>query len=329
MTQPFVLVTGGAGFIGSHLVDALLACGERVRVLDDLSTGRRLNLSSRAELVVGSVADAAEVRAAMEGATGVFHLAAVASVARCNTLWSESHAINQAGSVHVFEAARALGRLPVVFASSAAIYGRHPADVARESDRPAPCSPYGCDKYGTELHAAVARDLFGVPTVGLRFFNVYGPRQDGASPYSGVISVFADRLRAGEPLVLHDGGGQTRDFVFVTDVARALLAAMRRLPELPPVINVCTGRATPVRDVAFHLMRLTGDMSAVVDGAARAGDIAHSCGDPALLDTALAIRCEIAIAAGLELLCRSRTTSPHPRPPRSGSAAFPARHETV
>lgn len=293
------LVTGGAGFIGSHLADALLARGDRVRVLDDLSTGRPRNLAPAVELVRGSVTDATTVRVAMQGVAGVFHLAAVASVARCTEQWTEAHAINQSGTVRVLEAARACGALRVVYASSAAVYGAGSDAVAREGDRPAPCSPYGCDKLGSELHAGVARTLFGVPTVGLRFFNVYGPRQDGASPYSGVISIFANRLRHGETLVLNGGGGQTRDFVYVGDVVHALLAAMTRLPALPPVINVCTGRAVSVRSVATCLAALFGRPAQFETGAARPGDILHSVGDPALLRAALGIECRVMIGDGL------------------------------
>ena len=297
------LVTGGAGFIGSHLVDGLLARGDQVRVLDDLSSGKRRNLSSEAELVVGSVADRTQVRAAIDGVDGVFHLAAVASVARSATAWGETHTVNQSGSVHVLEAARDAGGLPVVYASSAAVYGQRPAAVARESDPVAPCSPYGCDKFGSELHAGVARELFGVPAVGLRFFNVYGPRQDGTSPYSGVISVFAQKLQLGEPLVLHGGGRQTRDFTFVADVVHVLLAAMQHLPDLPPAINVCTGRATSVRDVAFQLAHSLGVAPDIIDTAARVGDILHSRGDSALLERVLRLRCGTTIESGLERLC--------------------------
>ena len=305
LQDPTWLVTGGAGFVGSHLVDALIARGNRVRVLDDLSTGKARNLSPAAELVRGSVADPAAVRAAMRDVAGVFHLAAVASVTRCTEHWAEAHAINQSGTVHVLEAARDRGALPVVYASSAAVYGTRPEAIARETDAPAPCSPYGCDKLGSELHAGVARTLFGVPAVGLRFFNVYGPRQDGASPYAGVISTFANRLRRGERLVLHGGGAQTRDFVYVADVVRALLAAMAQASDLPPVINVCTGRAVSVRTVATCLASLSGRALQFETGPDRAGDIRHSCGDPALLRAALGIECRVAVGDGLEALLRT------------------------
>ena len=306
------LVTGGAGFIGSHLVDALLARGDRVRVLDDLSTGR--HLSPAAEFVRGSVTDPVAVAAAIAGVAGVFHLAAIASVARCADDWAATHAINQGGTVQVLEAARNAGGVPVVYASSAAVYGPSPAPVARESDRAAPCSPYGCDKLGSESHASVATNLFGVPSVGLRFFNVYGPRQNGSSPYSGVISIFAERLRRGEPLLLNGGGAQTRDFVFVSDVVAVLGAAMERVRHLPPVLNVCTGESVTVHRVASLLAQLSNRAPRFETVPVKPGDILHSRGDPALLRENLGVAPKISINEGLRLLLGSgRAVGPEAR----------------
>ena len=223
------LVTGGAGFIGSHLADALLAAGAAVRVLDDFSTGRRENLDPRCEVCVGDVADPEAVRTAFAGVDGCFHLAAIASVARGNEDWRGTHRTNQTGTVTVLEAARDAGRMPVVYASSAAVYGDLAGAVARETSPCVPLTAYGADKLGSELHARVAHRVHGVPTLGLRFFNVYGPRQDPASPYSGVVSIFAARLARGETLSVHGDGRQTRDFVFVADVVAHLRAAMARL----------------------------------------------------------------------------------------------------
>jgi len=293
------LVTGGAGFIGSHLADALLTRGDRVRVLDDLSTGYRRNLSPAAELVQGSVTDAALVRRALDGVDGVFHLAAVASVVRCTDDWIGAHGINQAGTVTVLDGAKRAGGLPVVYASSAAVYGELARDVVSETDPTAPCSAYGCDKLGSELHANVARRSFGVPTLGLRFFNVYGPRQDGSSPYSGVISVFRSRLMAGETLVLNGDGQQTRDFVFVSDVVAALLAGMRHLPGLPRVLNVCSGRATSIHELALMLGEAIGIVPQLRFGPERIGDIRRSRGDPSLMTAALGVRCGTSIRDGL------------------------------
>ena len=295
------LVTGGAGFIGSHLADALLAGGARVRILDDFSTGRTGHIDPRCEVVVGDVADAAVLRGAMAGMAGCFHLAAVASVVRSNADWRGTHRINQGGSIAVFTAARDAGPLPVVYASSAAVYGDLGGAVARED---APCMPltaYGADKLGSELHARVAWRVHGVPTLGLRFFNVYGARQDPASPYSGVVSIFAARLARGEGLTLHGDGSQTRDFIHVSDVVAHLVAAMRRLraAQGPMVVNVCTGQATSVRELAAVLGVLFGATPAIAHAPARAGDIARSVGDPARAIAELGTRATLPLEQGL------------------------------
>ena len=293
------LVTGGAGFIGSHLVDALLAAGDAVCVLDDLSTGQRHQLARAAEFLHGTVTDAGVVRQALRGCDGVFHLAAVASVARCVEDWAGTHAVNQTGTVTVLQAARQLGGLPVVYASSAAVYGDLARERLAETDPTAPLSAYGCDKLGSELHARIARTSFATPTLGLRLFNVYGPRQDGASPYSGVISSFRHRLQRSQPLVLHGGGRQTRDFVHVADVVAAMRAGMARLPETPPVLNVCTGRSIAIHALATMLGAIAGARPRLLPGPDKVGDIQHSRGDPALLAASLGLRCEVELHAGL------------------------------
>jgi UDP-glucose 4-epimerase len=295
------LITGGAGFIGSHLADALLAAGAAVRVLDDLSTGKRENLDRRCELRVADVADPEAVRAAFADVDGCFHLAAIASVARGNEDWRGTHRTNQTGTITVLEAARDAGRRPVVYASSAAVYGDLAGAVAREASPCVPLTAYGADKLGSELHARVARHVHGVPTLGLRFFNVYGPRQDPASPYSGVVSIFAARLARGEALSVHGDGEQTRDFVFVADVVVHLRAAMTRLAVegSAEVFNVCTGRATSVLDLAQVLGALLGRPPRIAHAPARAGDIRHSLGDPAAARAALGVAAETGIAAGL------------------------------
>ncbi|RYJ00234.1 MAG: NAD-dependent epimerase/dehydratase family protein, partial [Acetobacteraceae bacterium] len=277
------LVTGGAGFIGSHLTDALLQAGHRVRVLDDLSTGRRANLDPRCEFILGDVADAMAVRRAAQGTAGVFHLAAIASVARSNEEWCGTHRVNAAGTVAVLDAARAVGRVPVVYASSAAIYGDQGAGAINETARPAPMTAYGADKLASELHAAIGFGIHAVPSIGFRFFNVYGPRQDPASPYSGVISIFAARIAAGLPVALHGDGRQTRDFVYVLDVVRHLVAAMALLRAAPQaaVLNLCTGHGTAIRALAQVIGETTGGAPALQPGPARPGDIRASVGDPA------------------------------------------------
>lgn len=207
----FYLVTGGCGFIGSHLASALVAAGHWVRILDDLSTGKRENAPAAAELIVGDVADPSDVAAAMHGVDGCFHLAAIASVQRCVADWAGSHRVNLEGAIHVFDAARRArpGKtLPVVYASSAAVYGDNPNTPLDEAAELKPLSAYGADKVGCELHARVAAHVYGVPTIGLRFFNVYGPGQDPSSPYSGVILIFAKRIVAGEELTVFVDGEQ-------------------------------------------------------------------------------------------------------------------------
>ena len=295
------LITGGAGFIGSHLADALLAAGAQVRVLDDLSTGRAGNLDPRCERVVGDAADPALLAGVMAGVAGCFHLAAIASVARGNADWRGTHRINQGATIAVLEAARDAGRRPVVYASSAAVYGDPAGAVARETAAVAPLTAYGADKLGSELHARVAWGVHGVPTLGLRFFNVYGPRQDAASPYSGVVSIFAARLARGAALSLHGDGSQTRDFVFVADVVAHLIAAMARLRAVPgaTVLNVCTGRATSVRDLAATLAAVLGVPARLEHGPARPGDIARSLGDPAAAIAALGVAATTPLHQGL------------------------------
>ena len=309
------VVTGGAGFIGSHLADALLAQGHAVRVVDDLSTGHRGNLDPRAELLVGDVADAGLVRRALEGADGVFPLAAIASVDRSNQDWTGTHRTNLGGTVAVLDGARAAGAIPVVYASSAAIYGDQGEAMIDERATPGPSTAYGADKLGSELHARVAFGVHGVPTMGFRFFNVYGPRQDPASPYSGVISIFAARIAGGLPLTLHGDGQQTRDFVYVADVVRHLVAGMAALRAAPQalVLNVCTGRATSVLALAETLARLDGRPLRTGFGPARAGDIRASLGNPAKATALLGVPATTGLEAGLRLTVRAMAPAKPPQ----------------
>ena len=297
------LVTGGGGFIGSHLCDALLARGERVRVLDDLSTGKRDNVPNGAELLVGDVADPAAVRDATAGIQGCFHLAAIASVARGMEDWLGTHRANLTGTITVLDALR--GRdVPVVYASSAAVYGDCRVRPIPEDAPLRPLSAYGADKLGCELHARVATHVHGIPTAGLRFFNVYGPRQDPSSPYSGVISIFCERLRAGRSIQIYGDGGQTRDFVYVADVVAALLAAMDARPGGAPVLNVCTGHATSVRALAETIGAVLGHEPEVEHGPSRPGDIRESVGDNAKLRQSLGVAPSTALDDGLAQVVR-------------------------
>jgi UDP-glucose 4-epimerase len=296
------LVTGGCGFIGSHLSDALLAAGHTVRILDDLSTGRIANKPAAAELFEGDVADADLVATAMRGMDGCFHLAAIASVERSNLDWCATHRTNLTGSITVFDAARRArpgGAIPVVYASSAAVYGETPDVPLGETSAVRPVSAYGADKLGSEQHGLVAWHVHGVPTRGLRFFNVYGPRQDPASPYSGVISIFCDRIRSGRGITIFGDGGQSRDFVFVGDVVRALLAAMAHATSGTQVHNVCTGRPTTIRELAAAIADTLGITPEITYAPPRQGDIRVSCGDPSGARAALGFAARTGFADGL------------------------------
>ncbi|GGI97429.1 NAD-dependent epimerase/dehydratase family protein [Neoroseomonas lacus] len=297
--QPLWLVTGGCGFIGSHLCAALIAAGQHVRVLDDLSTGRRENLAPGATLMVGDVGDPSLLAAAMEGVSGCFHLAAIASVERATREWREAHRVNLSAFVAVLDAACAAGRVPVVYASSAAVYGSNADLPLGETAATRPLSAYGADKLGCELHARVAGVVHGLPTLGLRFFNVYGARQDPASPYSGVISIFADRLLRGEPIAIFGDGLQSRDFVPVSDVVAALRAAMMAADLEGRAFNVCSGRATTVLELARTLADTCGGNTAIRHLPARAGEVRHSLGDPTASRTALGLTAPRELADGL------------------------------
>ncbi len=282
--MPSYLVTGGCGFIGAHLCRSLLRDGHQVRVLDDLSTGRRENLPEGAELFEGDISDPYCLDAGLAGIDGCFHLAAIASVARGLADWVGTNRVNLGGALALFDAIAKLpggACPPVVYVSSAAVYGDARLLPVEEAMEKRPLSAYGADKYAMELHAGVATHVHGIPTVGLRLFNVYGPMQDPASPYSGVISIFCDRLRAGRPVEIFGDGGQTRDFVFVADAVAALRAAMRLLPGGAPVFNVCTGTATTIRGLAEAIAGQCGLGLDIVARPPREGEIRHSLGSPA------------------------------------------------
>ena len=296
------LVTGGCGFIGSHLCEALLRAGHRVRVLDDLSSGFRSNLPDGVEFLQGDVADPIVIQQAVQGVAGCFHLAAIASVEKGVQDWLGTHNANLTGTINLLNAVRALPNARetrVVYASSAAVYGDCPVLPITEDVAKTPLSAYGADKYGCELHARVATHVFGIPTTGLRFFNVYGPRQDPKSPYSGVISIFCDRLRRQDEVKIFGDGLQSRDFVYVTDVVAALIASMDRKSPDAQVFNVCTGRATTVLDLAHVIAELCGHAPEIAHCAARAGEIRHSIGSSAVTSAALSLQEPVYLRDGL------------------------------
>ena len=274
------LVTGGAGFIGSHLVEALTATGRTVRVLDDLTTGLVANcahISPAPELVQGSVTDSAAVERAVAGCDTVFHLAALASVAKSVEDPLASHAACATGALTVLDAARRGGVRRVVYAGSASAYGGASDPAGQDEDTPlVALSPYAAAKLAGELYAEAFAHTYGLETVRLRFFNVFGPRQRADSPYSGVIAIFAALLSAGRTPTVHGDGLQSRDFVYVSDVARALILAADTPGVTGRVYNVGTGQSVNLLELIAELNAALGTSAVPVHGAARAGDIRHS-----------------------------------------------------
>ena len=297
-----VLVTGGAGFIGSHSVDLLLATGARVRVLDNFSSGRRENLGSHTqlEIVTGDIRDLGAVSIAMTGITHVLHLAANVSVVTSVEQPLASATVNLMGFLNVLDAARKQGVQRMVYASSAAVYGVPVKLPVDELMLVAPISPYGLEKYINDQYAGLYRDLYGVSAMGLRYFNVYGPRQDPGSPYSGVISIFERRLRDGKSLTIYGDGHQTRDFIYVGDVARANIAALRGVAT--GVCNVATGHSVTLLDMLDTLASVAGVSPVVNYGETRAGDIWHSSACNERLRTLLKVDGFASLREGMQKL---------------------------
>ncbi|THG76616.1 NAD-dependent epimerase/dehydratase family protein [Pseudomonas sp. A-1] len=283
MSDTLILVTGGAGFIGSHLADALLARGHRVRVLDNLSTGKRANLpldNPRLELIEGDVADIGAVQAALAGCTAVAHLAAVASVQASVDDPVGTHQSNFIGTLNLCEAMREQGVRRVLFASSAAVYGQNGEGTAIDEDTPkAPLTPYAADKLASEHYLDFYRRQHGLEPAIFRFFNIFGPRQDPSSPYSGVISIFAERALAGLPISVFGDGEQTRDFVYVADLVTLLVQALEAPQVEAGAVNVGLDRATSLNQLLAALADILGNLPPVTHGEARAGDIRHSRAD--------------------------------------------------
>lgn len=271
------LVTGGAGFIGSHLVRALLARGDRVRVLDDLSTGRAENLAGLpVEFVRGSIVDPAACEAACAGIAGVFHEAAQVSVPRSVQAPRESYQINVMGTLNVLEACRAAGVKRVVFAASSAAYGDTAELPKVETMTPRPLSPYASGKLAGEDLLRVYGSLYGMRTVALRYFNVFGPRQVDDSPYTGVIAIFARALLEGRRATIFGDGAQSRDLTYIDNVVAANLAAMERDLEPGTVVNVGAGERVTILEIYRAMAELVGSDLEPVFGPVRAGDVRDS-----------------------------------------------------
>ena len=304
-----VLITGGAGFIGSHTADVLLAQGIAVRVFDNFSNGQHANLDAaaladgRLTLVKGDVRDSQAVDAAVVGIDAVLHLAAQVSVPRSVADPVESSTHNIAGFLNVLDAVRRHNVKRMVYASSAAVYGVPEALPLTEANTAKPLSPYGLEKFINDQYAALYFELYGVSSVGMRYFNVYGPRQDPESPYAGVISKFADGLEGAKPLRVFGDGLQTRDFIYVGDVARANALALQA--GVTGVLNVGTGSSVTLLALIDAMKEAFGKSAVVQHMPPATGDIAHSATNPARLQQTLGWQITTPFVQGLRALAES------------------------
>jgi nucleoside-diphosphate-sugar epimerase len=302
-----VCVTGAAGFIGGHLAEALLREGHEVCGLDDFSSGKRENAALLSKfpgfsLIEGSIADPQAARRAIAGATWVFHLAAIPSVPLSMAEPERTNAVNVGGTLNVLEAARREGVERVVLACSCAAYGDGPEQPKHEGLVPRPMSPYAAQKIACELYAQTYTRAYGLPCVALRFFNVYGPRQDPKSEYAAAIPRFATRLLAGERPIVFGDGLQTRDFVHVSDVVRANLLAAVSARAPGEVINVASGRSSSLSDLIGTLRQVIGPQAANLEiehQVPRAGDLKASSADISKARALLGYEPRVQLADGL------------------------------
>lgn len=297
------LVTGGAGFIGSHLVEALTAIGCQVTVLDNLTSGNLANLKHLAgkyDFYQEDIQDAKALLAAAEKCDVIFHLAAVVSVPQTVEHPVETAAVNDMGSLLVFETARRQKVKRVVFSSSCAIYGDDPRLPKREDMSPKPMSPYAVQKLTAEYNASVFYDLYGLETVVLRYFNVYGPRQNPASPYSGVISIFMTKALLNEAAFIYGDGQQSRDFIYVADVVKANLLAATAQSACGQVINIGSGHAVQINDLWQAICAICGRNITPAYEPKRPGDISESLADIERAKTLLDFNCEVPLETGLK-----------------------------
>ncbi len=299
------LVTGGAGFIGSHLVEALVRRGDTVRVLDDLSSGYLENLAAVApqiEFIHGSITNAEAVSRAVAGVDAIFHLAGLVSVPQSMAQPLRAEELNALGTLNLLVAAKAAGARRLVFSSTCAVYGDDPALPKTEDSPLRPQSPYAISKLTAEQYCRLFAAAFGLETVVLRYFNVFGPRQDPSSAYSGVISIFVDKLTQGITPAIYGDGNQTRDFVFVSDVVQANLLAAAVPAAAGQVFNIGAGRPTGINQLFTGLAALLNFKGQPEYRPARPGDIIHSYANPVLAAQVLGWVAQVPFEAGLQRL---------------------------
>jgi len=296
------LVTGGAGFIGSHVAEALAARGDRVRVIDNLSTGRLENLDGfreKIEFVEGDLCDPATVAKVVEGVDCVFHQAALASVPRSVEKPLETHAHCVTATLNLLDAARRAGVRRLVYAASSSAYGDQPFSSKRETDLPDPISPYGAAKLAAEHYFRAFAATYGLQTVRLRYFNVFGPRQDPDSPYSAVIPLFITAMLAGRRPTIYGDGLQSRDFTFVSNVVDANLLAAEAPDVAGGVFNCANGRSTDLLTLIRLLNELLGTRIEPIHAEPRAGDVRHSMADISRAQTCLGYKPRVSFEEGL------------------------------
>jgi UDP-glucose 4-epimerase len=302
------LVTGGAGFIGSHLVHTLLQQGGSVRVLDNFSTGKRENLDgltsqfdgTRFEVLEGDLRDPSDIEEAVRGIEVIFHQAAFVSVPQSMSEPQTCFDVNITGTSRLFDLARAAGVRRVVIASSAAVYGESQALPLVEEILPQPLSPYAVSKRVDEMYAELFTSSFGLEAVALRYFNVYGPRQRPDSMYAAAVPIFARRLLDGKPVTVFGDGGQTRDLINVHDVVRANLIASEHVKAPGKIFNICTGVETRLLDLLNVLYEWVPNAPQPEFAAPRAGDIYRSVGSPKKAANVMGFRAEVSLVDGLK-----------------------------
>ncbi|MBI5870781.1 MAG: NAD-dependent epimerase/dehydratase family protein [Actinobacteria bacterium] len=303
-----ILITGGAGFIGSHTTELFVEDGHDVTVVDNFSSGSLSNLDSvltRINIVDMDICDATAFSKVCRDVEIIIHLAAVSSVEKSIIEPLETHNINTAGIISVMEAARENKTRRVVFSSSAAVYGNDPELPKIETSLTRPQSPYAWHKLTGEFYGGYYQNSYGVEFLALRYFNVYGSRQDPGSPYSGVLSIFSSRCRNGEPLTIFGNGEQSRDFIHVSDIAKINLLAASAAGKLPGIINVSTGRETRIIDVARMIQSAYGTQSELVFEEQRPGDIDRSWASTNLLTQTFGYEPVVDMKKGLADLIRS------------------------
>lgn len=303
-----IVVTGGAGFIGSHIVDALLAAGTRVLVIDDLSTGRRENLAAteaRIEFIQESITNTAALTKLFVGADAVCHQAALPSVPKSIARPMDTHEANSTGTLSVFAAAKEVGVPRVVYASSSSVYGDTPVLPKVETMPLHPLSPYAVQKLTAELYGKVFFNLHGLKTFGLRYFNVFGPRQNPDSEYAAVIPKFIKLMKEGRPPTVNGDGSHTRDFTYVADVVAANLAALTAEEGYGEAFNIAAGGQISLNDLVAGINKVLGTAIQAKYGQARTGDIKDSFADIAKAGRLLGYRPKISFEEGLRLTAAS------------------------